>query len=59
MYTVTVCEDYAVIETETFATLGEAFNYADKYCIEYYTEINNIPYGPYDLDYVLDEDLEA
>lgn len=50
MYTVNVYEDYIVIESKTFETLGEAFNYADKYCYECYTEINNIPYGPYDLE---------
>lgn len=47
MYTVIVYEDYPnniIIETVVFNTLEEAFKYGDKYCIDYYTEINNIPY---------------
>jgi hypothetical protein len=44
MYTVDVYADDIVIETEVFNTLGEAFKYANKYCVEYYTEINNVPY---------------
>ena len=61
MYTVIVYEDYAnniIIETASFNTLEEAFKYGDKYCIDYYTEINNIPYycgDYYDDDYYIKE----
>ena len=44
MYTVNVYIDDIVVEAEVFNTLCEAFKYADHYCIDYYTEINNIPY---------------
>lgn len=44
MYTVKLYEDDVVIETETFNTLCEAFNYADRNGFDYYTEINNVPY---------------
>jgi hypothetical protein len=46
MYTVKVYEEDTVIESETFNTLTEAFKYADKYSLECYTEINNVPYYP-------------
>lgn len=47
MYTVEVYEyDGLIIITKKFKGLKEAFKYADKYALEYYVEINNVPYYP-------------
>lgn len=44
MYTVKVYKDDIIIDSRIFYTLRDAFNYAEKYCVEYYIEINNVPY---------------
>lgn len=44
MYTVNVYEDDIVIESAVFNTFVEAREYANKYTLVCYVEINNVPY---------------